>query len=88
MAKITHFAKIKEGKGQTYYLDRYNLTATGFTGVDEETASYLRSKEQFEVITENQHNKLTGKAPAEPPKEPKEPKTPKEPETPPKEPKE
>lgn len=62
MAKITHFARIKAGRGVNYYLKGYHLTATEFKGIDEETASYLRKLDAFEVKTAKQ----AGKAPEEP----------------------
>ena len=58
--KITHFAKIKKGKGVNYYINGYHLTDKDFKGIDSDTANYLKRLENFEVITETQYKKLTG----------------------------
>lgn len=60
MAKITHYAKIKEGKGQNYYLGKYHLTSKDFKGVPGHIAKYLIENDNIEVITQNQYNKLNG----------------------------
>jgi len=59
MSNITHYVKINKGKGRNYYLGKYHFKDDKYTGVDGNTASYLRhDKERFEVITKNQYKKL------------------------------
>lgn len=59
MSNFTHYVKINKGKGRNYYLGKYHFKDDAYTGVDANTASYLRrDKERFEVITKNQYEKL------------------------------
>lgn len=64
---VTHYAKVVS-KYVNYYISNYHLTQDRYTGIDQSVASHLRKNESFEVITKNQHDKITGKAPKDEPK--------------------
>lgn len=60
MANFTHYVKIKDKQGVNYYLGQYHIKVGKYTGVDGNTAAYLRHDDRFEVVTKNQFNKQFG----------------------------
>lgn len=55
--KVTHYAKIKKGEGSTYVVNKHFISDVNYTGIDQETATYLRKIGHIEVITANQYKK-------------------------------
>lgn len=59
--KITHYVKIKKGKGVDYTVKNVKIKNDSFVGVGEVLARYLRDfPDKFEIITVNEYNKRNG----------------------------